>query len=84
MVALSTRVIRLDRHARRVRALVPSPGKQRIASVLPERTKWDLFMKVQAKRTQYLKPGDVVEARIRSADGTIDLGVQRNRIVAEV
>ena len=29
----------------------------------------------------YLRPGDLVEARIRSADGIIDLGVQRNRIV---
>ncbi len=62
---------------------VPSPARQRIAAVLPERTKWSVFMKIQAKRSQYLKPGDVVEARIRTADGRIDLGVQRNRIVAE-
>ena len=40
-------------------------------------------MKIQSKRTQYLKPGDLVEARIRSTDGRIDLGVQRNRVVAE-
>jgi len=40
-------------------------------------------MKMQAKRTGYLKPGDVVESRIRTADGRIDLGVQHNRIVAE-
>lgn len=44
---------------------------------------WDLFMNVQAKRPQYLKEGDVVEARIQSADGAIDLGVQRNRVVIE-
>jgi 2-keto-4-pentenoate hydratase/2-oxohepta-3-ene-1,7-dioic acid hydratase in catechol pathway len=62
---------------------VPSPAKQRIAQLLPEETRWDLFFKIQAKRPQYLKPGDLVEARICSADGTIDLGVQRNRIVAE-
>ena len=42
-----------------------------------------MFLKVQAARPQYLKPGDVVEARIHSADGRIDLGTQRNRIVAE-
>lgn len=59
---------------------VPSPAKQRIAALLPERTKWALFFKAQAKRP-YLQPGDVVEARIRSRDGVIDLGVQRNRIV---
>ncbi|MFM2281940.1 MAG: hypothetical protein RLZZ444_4171, partial [Pseudomonadota bacterium] len=60
---------------------VPSPGKQRIAALLPEAAKWKMFMKIQAKRTQYLKPGDRVEARIASADNTIDLGIQRNRIV---
>jgi hypothetical protein len=36
---------------------------------------------VQARRTQYLKAGDVVEGRIKSADGAIDLSVQRNRVV---
>ena len=63
---------------------VPSPAKQRIAQLLPEKQRWALFFKIQARRTQYLKPGDVVEARIRSTDGRIDLGVQRNRVVAEV
>jgi 2-keto-4-pentenoate hydratase/2-oxohepta-3-ene-1,7-dioic acid hydratase in catechol pathway len=63
---------------------IPSPGKQRVAALLPEKTKWRMFLAAQAKRTQYLKPGDLVEARIRSTDGAIDLGVQRNRIVAEV
>ncbi len=62
---------------------VPSPAKQRIAQLLPEKTRWKLFLRIQSKRTQYLKPGDLVEARIRSLDGTVDLGVQRNRIVAE-
>ena len=62
---------------------IPSPLMQRIAALLPERMKWDAFLRVQASRPQYLKPGDVVEASIRSADGAIDLGVQRNRIVEE-
>lgn len=62
---------------------VPSPARQRLAALLPEKTKWKVFMNMQAKRTEYLKPGDVVEARIRTADGRVDLGVQRNRIVAE-
>jgi 2-keto-4-pentenoate hydratase/2-oxohepta-3-ene-1,7-dioic acid hydratase in catechol pathway len=61
---------------------IPSPMMQRIAALLPERMRWDAFMRVQASRP-YLQPGDVVEASIRSADGTIDLGVQRNRIVDE-
>lgn len=62
---------------------VPSPAKQRIAALLPEATKWKIFFKVQAKRTQYLKIGDVVEARISSSNQRIDLGVQRNVVVGE-
>jgi 2-keto-4-pentenoate hydratase/2-oxohepta-3-ene-1,7-dioic acid hydratase in catechol pathway len=63
---------------------VPSPAKQKLGALLPEKKKWEIFFKAQSKRTQYLKPGDIVEASIRSADGRVDLGVQRNRIVAEV
>jgi 2,4-didehydro-3-deoxy-L-rhamnonate hydrolase len=62
---------------------IPSPAKQKIGAILPEKKKWEIFFKVQSKRPQYLKDGDVVEASIRSADGRVDLGVQRNRIVAE-
>jgi 2,4-didehydro-3-deoxy-L-rhamnonate hydrolase len=61
---------------------IPSPAKQRVAQILSEKKRWELFAKIQSKRAQYLKPGDVVEARIRSADGRIDLGVQRNVVVA--
>ncbi len=60
---------------------VPSPRRQRIAALLPEAAKWKMFMKIQAGREQYLKGGDVVESRIATPDGAIDLGVQRNRIV---
>jgi len=60
---------------------IPSPFKQRLMALFPERVKWKVFLKVQAKRKQYLRPGDVVETRIRSADGTLDLGVQRNVVV---
>ena len=62
---------------------VPSPGKQKLAALLPEKKKWDIFFKVQSRRPQYLKVGDLVEARIASSDGNVDLGVQSNRIVAE-
>ena len=61
---------------------IPSPMMQRLAALLPEKRKWDLFMTVQAKRAQYLKAGDVVEACIQSS-GAIDLGVQRNRVIVE-
>ncbi|MEN8722091.1 MAG: fumarylacetoacetate hydrolase family protein [Alphaproteobacteria bacterium] len=59
----------------------PSAGKQKIAGLLPEAKKWDMFIKMQLKRPQYLQPGDKMETSIRSADGAIDLGVQRNTIV---
>lgn len=62
---------------------IPSPLMQRLAALLPERMRWDAFLRVQASRPGYLQPGDVVEASIRSDDGAIDLGVQRNRIVGE-
>jgi len=62
---------------------VPTPARQKLAALLPEKKKWDMFLKVQSARPQYLKPGDVVEASIRTADGRMDLGVQRNRIVAQ-
>ncbi|AXQ27726.1 DUF2437 domain-containing protein [Solimonas sp. K1W22B-7] len=62
---------------------IPSPAKQKLGALLPEKKKWQIFFKLQSQRTQYLKPGDVVEASIRSADGLVDLGMQRNRIVAE-
>ncbi len=61
---------------------VPSPAMQRLAALLPEKTKWRLFLAAQARRPQYLRPGDVVEASIRSEDGRVDLGTQRNRIIA--
>ncbi|NKF23533.1 fumarylacetoacetate hydrolase family protein [Solimonas marina] len=63
---------------------VPSPGKQKIAALLPEHKKWAMFHKIQLKRTQYLKPGDVVETSIRCAEAGIDLGVQRNAVVQGV
>jgi 2,4-diketo-3-deoxy-L-fuconate hydrolase len=62
---------------------VPSPLRQRLAGLLPEATKWKVFLKMQSRRSQYLKAGDVVEARIASASDGIDLGVQRNVVVEE-
>lgn len=62
---------------------IPSPAKQKIAALLPESVKWKVFMEVQAGRQQYLQAGDLVESRIASPDGLIDLGVQRNRVVGE-
>jgi 2-keto-4-pentenoate hydratase/2-oxohepta-3-ene-1,7-dioic acid hydratase in catechol pathway len=62
---------------------VPDPRLVKIVGLLPERKKWQLFERTQSKRP-YLQPGDVVEATITSQDGRIDLGRQRNHVVAEV
>ena len=60
---------------------VPPPPVRRLLQVLPERAFWKLFLKAQARRPEYLKPGDRIAARIRSRDGTIDLGEQTTEIV---
>jgi 2,4-diketo-3-deoxy-L-fuconate hydrolase len=62
---------------------IPRPHVLRMVTLLVEAARWRLFLKVQSQRTQYLKPGDVVEARIRSEDGALDRGIQRNLVVEE-
>ena len=42
-----------------------------------------MFMNIQSTLGQYLKLSDVVESHIATPDGSIDLGVQHNRIVSE-
>ena len=61
---------------------IPRRGfKHVLAKLLPEERKWAAFLTSQAQSDRYLLPGDVMTARIRSADGAIDLGLQQNRIV---
>lgn len=57
----------------------PKPIMQKIAGLMPESKKWEIFTKMQLKRPQYMQPGDVMETSIKG--GSIDLGVQRNTIV---
>jgi len=61
---------------------IPSPIAQKLGGLIPEKQKWKMFMQIQKKRP-YLQKGDVVEANIRSFDGVIDLGRQRNNVIAE-
>ncbi|MFN8125631.1 MAG: fumarylacetoacetate hydrolase family protein [Candidatus Nanopelagicales bacterium] len=53
---------------------------EKIAALLPPSVKWRLFFAQQEKNQAYLRPGDVVEATIRTEDGTIDLGTQRTPV----
>jgi 2-keto-4-pentenoate hydratase/2-oxohepta-3-ene-1,7-dioic acid hydratase in catechol pathway len=56
-------------------ALSPPPRwMQSLIGLLPERTKWRLFVEAQSKRREYLANGDRVTATIRTDDGALDLG----------
>lgn len=46
--------------------------------LISEKHLWAAFTRLQLKRPEYLKPGDVVRAAIRSAGGEIDLGEQHH------
>jgi 2-keto-4-pentenoate hydratase/2-oxohepta-3-ene-1,7-dioic acid hydratase in catechol pathway len=59
---------------------LPSPLLVKLVSLLPEKRKWNLFNKIQSKRTQYLQQGDMLELSIKSSDGAIDLGKQTHVI----
>jgi 2-keto-4-pentenoate hydratase/2-oxohepta-3-ene-1,7-dioic acid hydratase in catechol pathway len=62
-------------------ALQPPPAVvQRLMGLLPDRRRWELFVRSQSRRGAYLSPGDRIEASIRTADGALDLGVQHNRV----
>ncbi|MBX5437808.1 MAG: fumarylacetoacetate hydrolase family protein [Alicyclobacillaceae bacterium] len=39
------------------------------------------FARAQGTRTQFLQDGDVMVCQIRSTDGSVDLGMQRNRVI---
>lgn len=58
----------------------PNALVQKIAGLLPEDKKWELFVKKQVKSSAYLKPGDTVETSIRTDDGALDLGTQHNTV----
>ncbi|HJV52636.1 MAG TPA: fumarylacetoacetate hydrolase family protein [Noviherbaspirillum sp.] len=62
-----------------------APGKlqmQLARHLLSEQAKWRLFIRKGMSNPAYLQPGDTMTASIRTDDGAIDLGEQRNRIVA--
>jgi 2,4-didehydro-3-deoxy-L-rhamnonate hydrolase len=62
-----------------------APGKAAMLAakhLLSEPAKWRMFIKKGLANPAYLQPGDVVTATIRTDDGAIDLGEQRNRITA--
>lgn len=60
----------------------PRPLRSLMQLLLPEPRLWASFTRLQAKRPQYLQPGDAVTATIASQDRAIDLGEQRHVVEA--
>ncbi|WP_112264179.1 fumarylacetoacetate hydrolase family protein [Lentzea terrae] len=58
----------------------PPKAVEKIAALLPAAVKWKLFFNGQAKNPKYLADGDVIEARVATSDGAIDLGTQRTKV----
>jgi 2,4-didehydro-3-deoxy-L-rhamnonate hydrolase len=64
-------------------AMHPPPGfVQALAGFLSPAARFKAFLNGQLKRSQYLQIGQTITATIRTRDGAIDLGTQRNRITA--
>lgn len=64
-------------------AKVPGKAAMFIARhFLSEKTKWQMFIRNGTKNPLFLQPNDVMELRIRTDDGRLDLGVQRSRVVS--
>lgn len=64
-------------------AMHPPPGFiQALAGFLSPAARFKAFLKGQMKRPQYLQIGQTINATIRTKDGTLDLGEQRNKVVA--
>ena len=61
----------------------PSAFIQAVAGFLNPKTRFAKFLSGQLKRDAYLKPGQTMTATIRTRDGTIDLGEQRNHIITQ-
>jgi 2-keto-4-pentenoate hydratase/2-oxohepta-3-ene-1,7-dioic acid hydratase in catechol pathway len=51
-----------------------------LGTLLPPHVKWRLFLQGQAKNPRYLQDGDVIEARIATPDGALDLGTQHTPV----
>ncbi|HEX2807211.1 MAG TPA: fumarylacetoacetate hydrolase family protein [Kineosporiaceae bacterium] len=50
------------------------------AALLPTHADWAAFLDQQAANPAHLHDGDIVEARIATDDGSLDLGVQRHPV----
>jgi len=58
----------------------PPKPVQIIGNLLPAHLKWKTFLKRQATNAKYVYDGDVVEMRIATPDGALDLARQRTTV----
>lgn len=58
----------------------PAPIRM-LAQIAPALTRQSLIRRAARGNPRRLKPGDVLETSIRTDDGSLDLGVQRNTVV---
>lgn len=58
----------------------PARPIEMIGALLPTATKWRIFFGRQARNPRYLQDGQLIEATVATADGAIDLGVQRTSV----
>ena len=61
----------------------PSKPVEKLSALLPPATRWKLFFRRQAGNPRYLHDGDVITATICAADGSLNLGTQRNRVLGK-
>ena len=65
----------------------PPRYKVRLAEILgiPQAKRMERFIDSEIRNNRrYLAVGDVMEARIFSDDGVVDLGTQRNRVIGDL
>ncbi|MEM7136074.1 MAG: fumarylacetoacetate hydrolase family protein [Myxococcota bacterium] len=59
---------------------IPSPLLVKLVQLLPEKRRWELFIKKQESSGRYLQAGDLVECAIATEDGILSLGTLSNRV----
>ena len=58
----------------------PPKPVELIGSLLPTALKWKVFLKGQERNPKYLRDGDLIQARVATDDGAINLGEQRTAV----
>ncbi|PFN99626.1 2-keto-4-pentenoate hydratase [Bacillus sp. AFS076308] len=61
--------------------LSPEVNEQLANSSLSAQQKLEILLASQANNERYLKDGDIIRCQIKSPDGSIDLGEQKNKVV---